>query len=75
MIKSLMLCVALSVCALVLQAGEGTGEKAKGACPSSGGCCDKAKDAKDSKGTCPAGGKDSKGTCPAGGKKDSGKAA
>ena len=74
MIKSLMLCVALSLCAIGLQAGEGSGEKAKGACPSSGACCDKAKDAK---GTCPAGGKDakdSKGTCPAGGKKESGKA-
>ena len=71
MIKSLMLCVALSLCAIGLQAGECSGGKAKGACPSSGAGCDKAKD---SKGTCPSGGKDSKGTCPAGGKKDSGKA-
>ena len=57
MIKSVMLCVALSVCAIGLQAGEGSGEKAKGTCPASGGCCDKAKD---SKGTCPAGGKEKK---------------
>ncbi len=74
MIKSLMFCVALSLGAIGLQAGEACGEKAKGACPSSGASCDKAKDAK---GACPSGGKDakdSKGTCPAGGKKDSGKA-
>jgi hypothetical protein len=72
MIKSLLFCVALSIAAISLQAGEDSGDKAKGTCPASGGCCDKAKDAK---GTCPAGGKDSKGTCPAGGQKDSGKKA
>jgi len=72
MIKTLLFCVALSFAAASLHAGEGCGDKAKGACPASGGCCDKAKD---SKGTCPAGGKDSKGTCPAGEKKDAGKKA
>lgn len=72
MMKALFLGVALSVCALGLHAGEAGGDKGKQTCPASGGCCDKAKDAK---GTCPAGGKDSKGTCPAGGKKDSGKSA